>query len=495
MASEARLIPEEYKESLLASKDIAFSDGSVVTPGEIWDYLENAPQEFPMLKEARGREGRGFSHDLSFVPSIKHLYLNLTLSERMEKAKRQGVPIAFRQGGHEIDPFTAAGTRALRPPSVIQWGRDRQKRKNTFAREQFEIRQDREKALKDISFECCQTSGYECIQAGDLPVDIVVAFTNPRCADVYYSTEAHRHGKRAHEVDRFLIDYPLNKQADKEWAIQYFAENLRRLTERLDRFQGKRTTDEDLRNAIKFHNRGRRLSREISELWWSADVPPTNSSARSNLFAMGALEMHADPVATLSVLEEAKDHLKERVKNGVLAKGIEPHAKRIYVLGACVSPNARTCEQNGAIIVGHDDFWSHISLLVEEEGDPYYNLAKTTLEYPYEQPIIQRAEWEVDQIKKSRADGVIFMYSWGCNTQSSVARPISDYIKQKTGLRTVIFERNIREMPSEQEHTRTSAFIEMLRSRVARGDSPAPALPEPDLWALRPTLRNSGVRA
>jgi len=462
MVKERGLISEEYKEQLLASNDIRFSDGSVVTPSEIWDYLENAAEELPLLKEPRGLESRGFSHDTGFIPSLKNFYLNVTLSERMEKAKSQGVTIAFRQGGHEIDAFTAAGTRALRPPSVIQWGRDRQKRKNTFAKEQFEIRQDREKALKDISFECCQTAGYECIQAGNLPIDIVVAFTNPRCADVYYSTEAHRHGKRAHEVDRFLVDYPLNNQADKEWAVKYFADNLRRLTERLDRFQDKKTTEEDLRNAIKFHNRGRRLAKEIAELWWSADVPPTNSAARSNLFAMGALEMHGDPVATLSVLEEAKELLKERVENGVLAKGVERNAKRIYVLGACVSPNTRTCEKEGAVVVGHDDFWNHISLLVEEEGDPYYNLAKTTLEYPYEQAIIQRAEWEVEQIKKSRADGVIFMYSWGCNTQSAVSRPISDYIKQKTGLPTIIYERNIREMPSEQEQTRTSAFIEML---------------------------------
>jgi hypothetical protein len=46
---------------------------------------------------------------------------------------------------------------------------------------------------------------------------------------------------------------------------------------------------------------------------------------------------------------------------------------------------------------------------VEEDGDPFYNLAKATLSYAYEQSIDERVAWTVEQIQKSRTDGMIFL--------------------------------------------------------------------------------------
>jgi benzoyl-CoA reductase/2-hydroxyglutaryl-CoA dehydratase subunit BcrC/BadD/HgdB len=201
---------------------------------------------------------------------------------------------------------------------------------------------------------------------------------------------------------------------------------------------------------------------EIARLWWDAETPPTCGRDRRELFQCGGMEIHGDPQATLSILKEAKMDIAERVKNGIAGKGVQSDAARIFICGSCVSPNEYRIEKNGGIVVGNDNHWSDITTIIEEDGDPYYNLAKGILSYPYEQSIKSRAAWTIDQIRKSRADGVLFMYNWGCNTQSAIARAIVDEIKSQTGLPTLIIEHEQRGRQSEQLMNRVNAFIEML---------------------------------
>jgi benzoyl-CoA reductase/2-hydroxyglutaryl-CoA dehydratase subunit BcrC/BadD/HgdB len=100
---------------------------------------------------------------------------------------------------------------------------------------------------------------------------------------------------------------------------------------------------------------------------------------------------------------------------------------------------------------------------VEEEGDPYYNLSKAILSYPYEQDIETRAAWTIQEIRKSRAHGVLFLYNWGCNTQSAIARMLVDIIKRETSLPTLIIEHEFGASQSEQLQNRVNAFVEMVR--------------------------------
>lgn len=462
MSKESFRYPDEYREQFLESADIVFNDGTVVSPEEIWEFLtKEAPREYPYAFEANIFYGGRVSEDVTLPAALKNTYLNLTLSRRMEKAKDRGETIAFIQGGQAIDPYTGAGAIALRPALVNNWYRGRIHGKNVNA-EELSRKKDKERAFRGISFEACNTAGYEYIQEDNLRVDIIAPYSCLRCSDISYSLEAHRHGKRRDEVKLFLADYPMHNQADKEWATEYFAHNLRKLVENIDSLTGRKTTDDDLRNAIKLHNIGRRLALELSELWWTPETPPTNGSDRSALFTMGALEIHGDTLATLSVLREARDSIAERVKNGVAGYGLVKNPKRLFVCGSCVSPNNYRIEEAGGVVVGTDNAWSHIVTLVEEDGDPYYNLAKATLQYPYEQSIEKRAAWTIEQIKKSRADGVIFLYNWGCNTQSAISRAVCDIIRRETGLPTLVAENELRGLQPEQQQNRINAFIEMM---------------------------------
>ena len=67
-------------------------------------------------------------------------------------------------------------------------------------------------------------------------------------------------------------------------------------------------------------------------------------------------------------------------------------------------------------------------------------------------------------VKKSRADGVLFMYNWGCNYQTSVGRMISDIVKEKTGKPSTFVEVGElgRTEATEQSENRVEAFIEMI---------------------------------
>lgn len=452
---------ESNKEKFLESDVITFKDGTVVAPAEVWHYLTvEGPEKYPNAFEVNIYQGNRDSRDETLAATLKNQYLSLTLSERLEKAKDKGKSIAFIQGGQAVDPYTAADTIALRPALINSWSSGR-KHGETIHERNRRTRGNKEKSFHDMSFEACQTGGFEHIQAGDLRVDIVAPYSVLRCSDVSYGLEAHRHGPND-KVKLFLADYPMRNQSDKPWAIEYFAKNLRRLTGTLDGITGKITSDEDLTNAIKLHNEGRRIAIELADLWWEADVPPTNGGDRGGLVTLGNLEVHGDTHATLSVLKEARRNIEERVKNGVRGHGVVDNPKRLFVLGSCVGLNNSRSEDYGAIVVGTDNMWSHLSTLVEEEGDPYYNLSKATLEYPYEQSIEKRALWTVEQIKRSRADGVIFLHNWGCNTQAAVARPIVDVIKRELGIPTFISERELGGLQHEQEQNRVNAFIEML---------------------------------
>ncbi|OPX44981.1 2-hydroxyglutaryl-CoA dehydratase, D-component [Ruminiclostridium hungatei] len=454
--------PEEIKEEFLQTEDIQFRDGSKATPAEVWEFLtKEGPVRYPFAYDHSRYHGRRFSKDMTLPYTLKHNYLILTMNDRMTKAKKNGVPVVFAQGGQSVDPYYAAGAIGLRPASVNIWARGQQEGLN-LVQEQVRSSDQKEKAYRATSFEICQSAGYENIQEGTVPVDIIAPYTCLRCSDISYGLEAHRHGGRK-DVKLLVVDYPLGDQKNKEWAIEYFAENIRRLTDEISKLTGKKMTAGDLSKEIKLHNEGRRLALEIADLWWSATVPPTSGEDRRYLLQMGGMEIHGDPVATLSVLREARKTIENRVKNGQKGLGVSEKAARLFLCGSCVQVNNHRTEEAGGIVVGTDNHWSDITTIVEEDGDPFYNLAKAILSYPYEQTIQERAQWTIDQINKSRADGALFMYNWGCNTQSAVARAICDQLKKKLNLPTLIIEHEMRGTQSEQLQNRVNAFVEMIQ--------------------------------
>jgi benzoyl-CoA reductase/2-hydroxyglutaryl-CoA dehydratase subunit BcrC/BadD/HgdB len=450
----------DIKERFLATPALGFRDGSKVSTDEIWDFLTvEGPRRYPNIFHQGER--RGISDDIGLISSIKRHYFQITLFDRLNKAVKKGVPVVLIQGGQTHEPYYAAGAIPLRPGSVNGWATNA---KENMTYEEADLRrlQIREVGRQELSVDACQTGKYEIIQNGLVPITMVAPNLALRCSDISFGVEAHRHGPIP--VDLAAVDFPVNGQHHKAWAKRYAAENIRRLVNRISEKSGVKVTDEVLWAEIKLHNEKRRLAREFQELWWSADVPPTNSQDRG-ILGLGN-ESNGDPIAAKQILEESIAEVRERVTRGQRGLGLSENPVRLFVCGSCINPNVKLVDRDGGVVVGKDDGWSEVSVDVEESGDPYEELATAMLNWPYELPTQERAAWTVEQVRRSKSDGLLFMYQWGCNYQSGAARMVADIVKEKTGLPTMILERAMAERAEghEQLHTRVEVFIEMLRS-------------------------------
>lgn len=105
---------------------------------------------------------------------------------------------------------------------------------------------------------------------------------------------------------------------------------------------------------------------------------------------------------------------------------------------------------------------------IEENGDPYEKVAQAIIASPYEMAADERGRWVSDQVRRSRAEGLIFMYQPGCNYQSAAARIVSDIVEGETGTSAMILERSpMSQCPCMATRgplrNRIEAFIEMLQ--------------------------------
>ncbi len=456
--------PERVRHQLEKTEDIVFVDGRRVTPSEIWQFMtEEAPKRFPYAFDTRTYNTARISDDLDFVSGIKYNYIQLTWCDRLLAARKKGIPLILNEGGGQTrDPYYAAGAIPLRPGVISAWVRGME---DGLDLHHVDLRNTAimESGRKSITIEACnQIGAHAAIDDGVVDVDILAPFLCLRCSDVAYLVEKHRNSQRSLHLQ--LIDYPINDQANKEWAVDYFASNLRRLIASISNLTGAGVTDDDLKEEIKLHNRMRRLALDIHELWWSADAPPTNSIDFNQIRIFGNDPCGVNLISAISILEEIKQEVQKRIKNSIKGAGLADDSVRLFACGSCVSPNPNAVDRAGGVIVGKDDWLSGLYIKVKEDGNPYVNLAKANLSITYEQPTEARALWTVEQVKKSKADGLIFMHQWGCNFQSAISRMVADIVKEKTGIPTLIIE--VDELGKvealEQSQNRVVSFIEML---------------------------------
>lgn len=454
-------LPSEIKDDFLASGGIDFEGGSHVGADEIWRFMtEDGPRRFPNSFDIRPSNRNALSRDVAFFSGIKRSYLQISLRDRALRAHDAGVPLVLTQGGQTMEPYFAAGGVPLRPGLIMQWARDMEEGLNLHQAETRGIA-ILESGRNRISMEACnQIAAHAAVADGVVPIDLVAPYLALRCSDMAYLTESHR--SHARQTPLQIIDFPIN-QVGKPWATTLVAAELRKLVAEISRRSGKRVTDDTLHAEIARANRAQRIARAITELWWDAAEPPTNSKDLNILHL--ANDFLGDPHATIQILEQTQVEIADRIRRRVRGHGIAKDAKRIFICGSCVGPNDSHVERAGAVIVGRDDSWNLLSQDVDESGDPYEALARGILSYPYELPTVQRAAWTAEVIRRSRADGVIFMYNWGCNFQTSIARMIADIIKERTGLPTTFIEVGElgRAEGTEQAENRVEAFIEMLR--------------------------------
>ncbi|PWR71267.1 2-hydroxyacyl-CoA dehydratase subunit D [Methanospirillum lacunae] len=454
--------PDEIKPLVLETEDLNFSDGTTVTAEQIWHFMTvTGPKRFPFAFSTNPAFGHQLSGDVSLISGIRRNYLGMTGIDRLRKFVRNKTPLILVQGGITSDLYQAAGCISVGPMFLRGWIMNTQEGR-AYKNANLTGASLLEEARQNLSFECCNLiANVGLLKTRDLPISAIAPCLCSRCSDMAYAVEAYR--SESSSIPTILIDYPSNFE-EGEWRVEYIKEELHSLVHQLEKVTGKEVTDDDIRKEIKIQNKARSLVRECEQVWWSGKVPPTNSvdGGFAHLGMMGAFDF---PVAN-QVLKETRDELQTRVNNGVKGFGLVDDPARLFVCGSCVMPNANFVDRKGGVLVGSDDVWSSICMNVKETGDPYENLAVSYASLPYERSTEERAKWTVEQVKASRADGVVFMFNWGCNYQSAIAGMITDYIKEETGLPAISIEvGELTRMESlEQSHNRVESFIEMIKS-------------------------------
>lgn len=455
--------PEEAREAFLECGGLTFKDGSSISASDIWEYMtKEAPRKFPFAYSDNPNSLNRPSAYLEFLWSIKYRYLLLSFQDRIWEAKKNGAPVVFVQGGQTLEPYYAANSIPLRPYFISLWAQN-QRLGETERERAISGMKTLEMGRREVSIEAChQVGSHAAIKNGTTPVDLIAPYLCLRCSDMPYLVETHRGTER--NTPTFLVDFPVNHQLDNVWAVGYMAKNLRHLVQKIVEMGGKQITDDDLRAQIKLQNRARQIARDIVYMWWNADAIPSYSCEIRNIITL-ANDFCGDPVAGIQVLEEAYLEIKERVDNGI--KGIEMADKpiRLFLCGSCVTPSTHHIDRVGGTVIGWDDWWNRLLVNVQETGeDPYTNLARAILLFPYELPTHERALWTAVQAKDSRSNGLVFAFNWGCNNQSAVARAVCDVVKQELGIPTMVLEMGElgRSEQLEQSSNRIESFIEMI---------------------------------
>ena len=452
--------PDEIKPLLLETGDLIFEDGTSVTGEQIWDFMTvEGPRRFPYAYKKNLSFGAQFSDDFTFMSGIRSNYLALTFFDRVNKLVSHGKPLVLVQGGMTSDLYYAAGCIPVWPMFLQRWivnTKDGREFKEATVIESSLL----EKAKSTLASECCNLISYlGLLKTEQLPISAIAPCLTSRCSDMVYAVEDFK--AKTDAIPTFIMDYPSNYD-EGECRVEYLKEEIHLFMKKLTDISGKEVTDTSFLDEIKRHNHARRLARECQKIWWKAKVPPTCST--DNLFAHLALMGSFDYTVANQILEGARDEIKKRVQDGVKGQGLIDDPARLFICGSCACANGNFIDKKGGVIVGNEDLWSSISEDVKETGDPYDNLAVALSHLPYEKPTEERAEWTSKQIQESRADGVLFVFNWGCNYQSAIAGMMTDIIKNETGLPAMSMEvGELTRMESiEQSQNRVEAFIEML---------------------------------
>jgi len=443
-------LTDEIGRRFVDTEDIAFRDGTSVTAEEIWRFLkEDAPTRYPRAFNADPHFAANprLSQDIELTAGLKRAYLQMTLQDLVTRERASGKLVALTHHFQSTEPYFAAGLLPLSTIFATMIARNSGQRSQQFL----------EEGQKWVSVESCDglVALNWAIQQSAVPVDLVTPYLCTFCSDMPFVAERHRTGKR--QLPATFLHYPANAR-DKDWAVEYLANNLRQVTGELGKLSGHEVTEEALLTEIKVQNKRRKLLNQYTDLWWKATRPPTTGLDHVGLSSF-TLD-YPDPVAAESLLKQTISEVKVRVKKNQQPDGLVEDPVRIYAgTGGVIS---HIVDKSGGILVG-DDLSSPV--VVGEKGDPYENLARAQLEFPFELPSEERAHWIADRVKKSRADGSIFTYYWGCNNASAITRLTADIVREETGVPTVIIETNdmYKSDSLEQVHTRIEAFVEILR--------------------------------
>ncbi len=246
------------------------------------------------------------------------------------------------------------------------------------------------------------------------------------------------------------------------WAQDFFKRELHFFRESLEKFTGKKVTDEKLKAEIALQNSNRLKIRKLYAM--RRENPPLieGSEMLGLLLAGGSLP--ADQFA--SKLDNALDLILKR-KSQQRDLSAKP---RVMIWGSIMDNPAlfKIIEQAGGSVVADDTcigsrVWDKD---IPQSGDPYEDLKEhyfINFQCPRTDrgPGTERFDYLLQRTKDYNVQGVIGYSISFCDPHKFDYPDLRDYLK-KAGLPMLLIDDNYSFEPEEAIKTRVQAFLEML---------------------------------
>ena len=259
----------------------------------------------------------------------------------------------------------------------------------------------------------------------------------------------------------FIMELP-NTQGEE--ALKLWKSEIIRFKEYLEKKFDVTITEDDIREAIKVNNAGRRSLKKLYEVMRNDPAPITGQELFKVLYGSTFKFDRKE-------IPGEVDALVEKIEAEYAAGKMQEKKPRILItgcpIGGATEKVIRAVEENGGIVVTYENCSGAKSIdkLVDEDNpDVYDALARRYLNIGCSvmTPNPNRLELLGRLIDEYKVDGVVEMTLQACHTYNVEAFGIRKFVNEKKGTPYINVETDYSQADIGQLNTRVAAFIEML---------------------------------
>ena len=261
--------------------------------------------------------------------------------------------------------------------------------------------------------------------------------------------------------DVFLMELP---NSQREESLKLWKSEIIRFKEYLEKKFDVEITEDQIRDAIKVNNAGRRSLKRLYEVMRHDPAPIKGQDLFKVLYGS---TFKFDRKAIPAEVDALVDKIEKEYAEGIM----QEEKPRILVTGCPVGGATekviKAIEDNGGIVVTYENCTGAKSIdkLVDEDNpDVYDALARRYLNIGCSvmTPNPNRLELMGRLIDEYQADGVVEVLLQACHTYSVESKGIRDFVNEKKGIPYISVETDYSQADIGQLNTRIAAFIEML---------------------------------
>lgn len=261
--------------------------------------------------------------------------------------------------------------------------------------------------------------------------------------------------------DVFLMELP---NSQREEGLKLWKSEIIRFKEYLEKKFDVEITEDQIRDAIKVNNAGRRSLKRLYEVMRHDPAPIKGQDLFKVLYGS---TFKFDRKAIPAEVDALVDKIEKEYAEGIM----QEEKPRILVTGCPVGGATekviKAIEDNGGIVVTYENCTGAKSIdkLVDEDNpDVYDALARRYLDIGCSvmTPNPNRLELMGRLIDEYQVDGVVEVLLQACHTYSVESKGIRDFVNEKKGIPYISVETDYSQADIGQLNTRIAAFIEML---------------------------------